>query len=289
MKYYECKFTYTSASAQEPDEGQTEIINDVLAAELGEIGFESFTETANGLNGYIPESSYAPARLHEKLQAFPLTFAAIHFEAQLLEDRDWNEEWEKNYFQPISIGQECIIHASFHTVAPGYKYDIIIDPKMSFGTGNHETTYLMLSELLGLALEGKAVLDMGCGTGVLAILAFLKGAARVTAVDIDEWAYRNTIENVHLNHAGAIDAFLGDAGLLPSLGTFDIILANINRNILLNDLHHYAAALNEGGLLLMSGFYSEDIPLITGACGNNRLAVVSSSERNKWAAVICKA
>lgn len=178
MNYYELTFTYTSPV-------ETSIINDVLAAELGEIGFESFAENENGLQGYISDQLYNVKGLQEKLAEFPLENVEIHFTETLVESKDWNEEWEKNYFKPIRIGKDCIIRASFHEHEPGYTYNIIIDPKMAFGTGNHETTFLMISEMLKLDLIGKELLDMGCGTAVLAILARMKGAGRVVGIDID--------------------------------------------------------------------------------------------------------
>ena len=162
MNYYELSFTYTSPI-------EKEIINDVLAAELGEIGFESFTESEKGLLGYISEALYDKKTLDDKLADFPLENTRIDYTSKWVESKDWNEEWEKNYFKPIRIGSECIIRASFHEAEPGYTYNIIIDPKMAFGTGNHETTYLMISEMLKLDLEGKDLLDMGCGTAVLAL------------------------------------------------------------------------------------------------------------------------
>ena len=164
MNYYELTFTYTSPI-------ETAIINDELAAELGEIGFESFAENENGLQGYISDQLYNVKGLQDKLAEFPLENVDIHFTETLVESKDWNEEWEKNYFKPIRIGKDCIIRASFHEHELGYAYNIIIDPKMAFGTGNHETTFLMLSEMLKLDLIGKELLDMGCGPAVLAILA----------------------------------------------------------------------------------------------------------------------
>ena len=189
MNYYELTFTYTSPI-------ETAIINDVLAAELGEIGFESFAENENGLQGYISDQLYNVKGLQDKLAEFPLENVDIHFTETLVESKDWNEEWEKNYFKPIRIGKDCIIRASFHEHELGYAYNIIIDPKMAFGTGNHETTFLMISEILKLDLTSKELLDMGCGTAVLAILAHMKGAGRVVAIDIDEWAYNNALENI---------------------------------------------------------------------------------------------
>lgn len=278
MNYYELSFTYISSI-------EYAVVNDVLAAELGEIGFESFTETENGMLAYVSEKMYDPAVLEAKLAEFPLTDVAIQYTAELIPGKDWNEEWEKHYFKPIQIGKECLIRASFHEEEPGFTYTILIDPKMAFGTGNHETTYLMISELLKLDLAEKEVLDMGCGTAVLAILARMKGAKRVVGIDVDEWAYENALENVQLNDTEAIEIALGGAEKIEAFGPFDIILANINRNILLNDISYYAANLNRGGELFLSGFYREDIPVIEAECNRNGLTVISFAERNNWVAV----
>ena len=278
MNYYELSFTYTSPI-------EKEIINDVLAAELGEIGFESFTESEKGLLGYISEALYDKKTLDDKLADFPLENTRIDYTSKWVESKDWNEEWEKNYFKPIRIGNECIIRASFHEAEPGYTYNIIIDPKMAFGTGNHETTYLMISEMLKLDLEGKDLLDMGCGTAVLAILAHMKGAGRVVAIDIDEWAYNNALENIRLNNTNDIQVALGGAEQIPAFGTFDIVFANINRNILLNDIRHYSECMKPGAFLYMSGFYVQDIPAIEEECKHNGLALLSHTEKNNWAAV----
>lgn len=278
MNYYELKFTYQSPI-------ETTIINDVLAAELGEIGFESFTESEDGLLAYISDSLYNVKELQDKLNDFPLENVNIHFSEQLVESKDWNEEWEKNYFKPIRIGNDCIIRASFHQPEPGFTYNIIIDPKMAFGTGNHETTYLMIGEMLKLDLEGKDLLDMGCGTAVLAILAKMKKAGKVVGIDIDEWAYNNALENIRLNATEDIEIALGGAEQIPAFGTFDIVFANINRNILLNDIRHYTDCMKPGALLFMSGFYTEDIPVIKAECELNGLNFISHAERNNWVAV----
>ena len=278
MNYYELTFTYTSPV-------ETSIINDVLAAELGEIGFESFAENENGLQGYISDQLYNVKGLQEKLAEFPLENVEIHFTETMVESKDWNEEWEKNYFKPIRIGKDCIIRASFHEHEPGYTYNIIIDPKMAFGTGNHETTFLMISEMLKLDLIGKELLDMGCGTAVLAILARMKGAGRVVGIDIDEWAYNNALENIRLNHTEDIQVALGGAEKIKEFGLFDIVFANINRNILLNDICQYTNSMKPGSLLFMSGFYVEDIPAIEAECQKNGLKLDSYNERNNWVAV----
>lgn len=278
MNYYELTFTYVSPI-------EAAILNDVLAAELGEIGFESFTENEDGLQGYISDKIYKVEELKEKLASFPLDNVEIRYTESLVESRDWNEEWEKNYFKPIRIGKDCIIRASFHEDEPGYAYTIIIDPKMAFGTGNHETTYLMISEMLKLDLSGKELLDMGCGTAVLAILARMKGAARVVAIDIDQWAYDNALENIRLNHTDEIQVALGGAEQIPAAGQFDLVFANINRNILLNDIRHYNACMKPGAFLYMSGFYVQDIPAIEEECKRNGLTLLSHTEKNNWVAV----
>lgn len=278
MNYYELSFTYSSPI-------ENAIINDILAAELGEIGFESFSENRNGLQGYIAESLYDAEVLQNKLDDFPLEGIKIQFTEAFIKDKDWNEEWEKNYFKPIRIEKKCIIRASFHEKEPGYTYEIIIDPKMAFGTGNHETTFLMINEMLALDLEGKELLDMGCGTAVLAILARMKGAKRVVGIDIDRWAYNNALENIRLNHTDDIQIVLGGAEQIPEFGQFDIVFANINRNILLNDIQHYNQCLRPGGLLYMSGFYEQDIPAIEEECKQHGLTLLSHTEMSNWVAV----
>ena len=278
MNYYELRFTYQSPI-------ETEILNDVLAAELGEIGFESFTQDEQGLQGYISDQLYDEAVLKETLAAFPLEETTIHYVCTPVESKDWNEEWEKNYFKPIRIGNDCLIRASFHEPEPGYTYTIIIDPKMAFGTGNHETTYLMISWMLEEQLAGKSLLDMGCGTAVLAILARMKGAEKVVAIDIDEWAYTNALENIRLNHTAEIEVALGGAERIAAFAPFEVIFANINRNILLQDMRHYAEALQPAGQLFMSGFYLEDLPIIAEECQRNGLRVEGYKERHNWVAV----
>lgn len=278
MNYYELRFTYQSPI-------ETEILNDVLAAELGEIGFESFTQDEQGLQGYISDQLYDEAVLKETLAAFPLEETTIHYVCTPVESKDWNEEWEKNYFKPIRIGNDCLIRASFHEPEPGYTYTIIIDPKMAFGTGNHETTFLMISWMLEEQLAGKRLLDMGCGTAVLAILARMKGAEKVVAIDIDEWAYTNALENIRLNHTAEIEVALGGAERIAAFAPFEVIFANINRNILLQDMRHYAEALQPAGQLFMSGFYLEDLPVIAEECQRNGLRVEGYKERHNWVAV----
>ena len=276
MKYFE--FTFHTSPC-------TETVNDVLAAVLGEVGFESFVECEEGLKAYIQQNLCNEEAIQNAVQDFPLPDTQVSYTQVEAEDKDWNEEWEKNYFKPIRIGKDCIIRASFHEHEPGYTYNIIIDPKMAFGTGNHETTFLMISEMLKLDLSGKELLDMGCGTAVLAILARMKGAGRVVGIDIDEWAYNNALENIRLNNTEDIQIALGGAEQIPAFGTFDVVFANINRNILLNDICHYSRCMKPEGLLYMSGFYVQDIPAIENECKRNGLTLLSHTEKNNWTAV----
>lgn len=276
MKYVEVSFNCTP---------NIETVTDVLASQLSDIEFESFIQSDSGMLAYISESKFSVEKLDNLLQNFLLD-AKIDYSFKTIEDKNWNEEWEKHYFQPIVIEKSCIIHSSFHEPAGEYAYRILIDPKMAFGTGHHQTTGLILREILSMDLHGKSVLDMGCGTAVLAILASLRGANPITAIDIDEWAYENAMENVRLNYISNIEVLLGGAELL-GVESFDVIFANINRNILLQDIGTYAKVLNPGGKLIMSGFYTEDIPAIREESEKNGLEFNRFSEMDNWAAVVC--
>ncbi len=275
MNYYEIKISVSP---------NTEINRDVLAAILGEEGFESFNETESGLNAYIQEKLYSKEKTEILLNDFPLEDVRISFSDEWIETKDWNEEWEKNFFQPIIIDDQCVIHSSFHQDIPPLTYDIVIDPKMAFGTGHHETTSLMVSFLLDKELTGRSFLDMGCGTAVLAILARMKGAMPVVAIDIDEWAYRNSLENIQLNHTPDVRVLLGGSELLGE-EHFDVIFANINRNILLADIRRYASCMKSGSELYMSGFYKEDLDSIRQECEKHQLQFIGHKEKNNWMAV----
>lgn len=258
--------------------------NDIVSATLAEIGYESFVYTNDGMKAYCAASLFDEKDLKNWKETLPCDIE-VEFTFELIKDKNWNEEWEKHYFSPIVIGDDCVIHSSFHTDVPKAKYDILIDPKMSFGTGHHETTSLIIGELIKMDVTGKSLLDMGCGTGVLAILAAMKGAQPITAIDIDEWAYDNTVENIRLNGYPDIEVAKGGAELLAGR-RFDIVLANINRNILLNDMKHYAACLSSGGQLLMSGFYKTDMPAIEAEATENGLTFIKFEEKNNWVTTV---
>lgn len=276
MKYLEITFqTHPS----------NETANDIVSALAGEIGFESFTEYEKGVKGYIQQSLFSEAKLKEMIREFPLPETEISYEIKEAEEKDWNEEWEKNYFQPIVIGNRCVIHSTFHQDVPEAEYDILINPQMAFGTGHHETTSLIIGELLEADLKGKSLLDMGCGTSILAILAAMRGANPVTAVDIDDWCVENSKDNIRLNGIHTIEVEQGDASVLSGKGPFDIIIANINRNILLADLHTYSRCMHSGSEIYLSGFYVEDITLIREEAEKQSLRFVHYQEKNNWAAV----
>lgn len=262
---------------------QEDFAADIFINELAQIGFDSFEETDNGCIAYIPTNLLDLNQLQQQIDSFPYKGINVLGTTDI-EDKDWNEEWEKNYFQPIIIGDKCVIHSTFHHDIPKLPYDIIINPQMAFGTGHHQTTSMMLKAILDTDFSGKQVLDMGCGTAVLAILARMRGAAHVTAIDIDDWCVRNAQENIQLNNIDGIEVLLGDAELLKDKH-FDIILANINRNILLNDMPLYAATLQHGGMLFMSGFYVTDIPVLTEKAAELDLQLTARQQTDNWAMI----
>lgn len=255
---------------------------DLLAGMLGDIGYESFVPDESGLTAYVPVAAYDDDALRDALGDFPYD-CVIERRSTTVEGRDWNEEWERNYFRPIVVGDRCVIHSSFHTDVPSARYDIVIDPKMAFGTGHHSTTSLILGRLLDLDLEGRAVIDMGTGTGILAILAAMRGAAPVTGIEIDGFAYANAVENVALNGHPEITLINGDASALDDVEAADIFIANINRNVITADIGSYARRLVPGGTMLLSGFYVEDIPVVAAAAAAEGLDQVSYTEHDRWA------
>ncbi|MBQ2123636.1 MAG: 50S ribosomal protein L11 methyltransferase [Bacteroidaceae bacterium] len=301
MKYLEFTFTL---------QPQNEAYEDVLSALLADIGFESFVRTASldlprigsvdnfpeapifsdeaevGLyKAYIQTALYDADALQSLIEDFPLPDVKISFEQTEAEDKDWNEEWEKNYFQPIVIADRCVISSTFHKDVPSAEYSIKINPQMSFGTGHHATTSQMVGRLLDDELTGKEVLDMGCGTSILAILARMRGAAHCVAIDIDEWCVKNSVENMELNQVDGIDVVLGDAGVLPAYGPFDLVIANINRNILLADMHHYVAHMKPGAAIFMSGFYNEDVEKLVAHATSQGLVLTDVRSQDGWACI----
>lgn len=280
MKYLEIKLTLS----------QSEPWKDIFTSMMGEAGCDSFMdgETEHELLCYIPEKDYDEAAIKEVLENHGFDQIEVTYTVEPMPDKDWNAEWEANY-TPVMIADRCYVRAPFHPAVPESEYEIIIEPKMSFGTAKHATTYQMAEYVLETEVKGKALLDMGAGTGVLAILAHMRGAGPVTAIDNDEWAYRNGLENVAHNHCPEVKVLLGDASLLGA-DKYDIILANINRNILLNDIPVYVSCLNPSGLLFMSGFYDgKDLEAIKQCCAANGLDFVDYKVKDEWvAAKFCK-
>lgn len=265
-----------------------ENITDLFAAFLADCGYESFVPDETGLTAYINSTLFNKEDVESIIADFPMEVDA-KLSVDFIEGKDWNEEWEKNYFQPIVIADQCVIHSTFHKDVPNAKYDIVIDPKMAFGTGHHSTTSLILQTLLETDMKGKSVIDMGTGTGILAILSAMLGAEKVTGIEIDPGAYENALEHVELNNVN-VDVLLGDASRLNELQPADIFIANINRNIILADIFSYRKNLKPGGIMLLSGFYESDIAMIERAANALGLEVVSYKEDKDWVAVklICK-
>ena len=254
---------------------------EILIAELGYVGFESFVETPKGVTAYIQKNEFLSTML-EDIQILKNDSFSIQYNFEDIEQVNWNAQWEEN-FHPILVDNRCVVRAPFHKKSSA-QYDIIIEPKMSFGTGHHETTHMMIQFILDSNFQNKIVLDMGCGTGVLAILAEMKGASHIEAIDIDEWCYLNSIENVERNSCHNIKVSKGDASILNSK-KFDIIIANINRNILIQDIPTYVTCLNPNGLLFLSGFYKNDIPMIQEVCVDYNLSLEAQISKNDWVAL----
>ena len=272
--YTRVRFTVT------PNE---EYATDVLAALLAETGFESFVPEDDGMSAYVPQAMYDAGAIEAVIASFPLEGFTIKHESELIEGEDWNAEWEKNYFQPIVLGDQCVIHSTFHKDIPEARYDILIDPKMAFGTGYHQTTCHMLRAILASDMTGKSVLDMGCGTALLAILARKHGATNVVAIDIDEFAYENAKENIMLNDTSDIEVRLGGADAIKESDSFDFVIANINRNILLADIQNYVRAMHPGSQLFISGFYTDDMQVLRTEAECNGLKYLDYAEENNWA------
>ncbi len=260
-----------------------EDITDLLAAFLCDEGFESFKPDDCGLTAYVRTDLYDEGAVKKILEEFPID-TDFTFSSGTVKGEDWNEEWEKHYFQPIVVDDKCVVHSSFHKDVPSAEYDIVIDPKMAFGTGHHSTTSNMMRHILSSDMEGKSVIDMGTGTGILAILCKMKGADNVTGIEIDPFAWENAVENAALNNV-KVNMLCGDAGLLAGLDQADYFLANINRNVITSDIESYASCLKQGGIMLLSGFYRSDIPIVEKAANEYGLLLESEKEDNDWLAL----
>ena len=272
--YTKVKFTVT------PNE---EVATDVLAALLAEVGFESFVPEEEGMSAYVPQALHNEESIAAVVAEFPIEGFTITYESEFIEGEDWNAQWEKNYFQPIVLGEDCVIHSTFHTDVPKARYDILIDPKMAFGTGYHQTTCHMLRAILASDMKGKSVLDMGCGTALLAILARKHGATDVVAIDIDEFAYENAKENIVLNGTPDIEVRLGGAEAIKESDCFDFVIANINRNILLMDMVNYVRCMHSGSQIFISGFYTEDMEVLKEEASRHGLRYLDYAENDRWA------
>ncbi|WNJ21079.1 50S ribosomal protein L11 methyltransferase [Pontibacter sp. G13] len=247
---------------------------------LTALAFEAFEETESGIKGYVLKEDFDEAQIRETLSIFPN--GPFPFEVSEMENKNWNAEWEQSY-PPVEVGTFCQIVPTFHQPKEGFQHTVLIDPKMSFGTGHHETTRLMIQLMEHSAIANRTVLDMGCGTGVLGILAAKLQASQVLGIDIDNWSYENAKENVSLNHID-MDILLGTSEVIPE-AQFHVILANINRNVLMADIPIYAMHLQEGGELLLSGFYERDQALIEQVCTSAGLTLADSRVEQSWTAL----
>lgn len=264
-------------------EPNDENLSDLLAAFLAEIDYESFLPDERGLTAYVKTSDFNEDKLKDILDNFPVKIN-YSYSTAFVKGEDWNYEWEKNYFQPIVIEDRCVVHSSFHKDVPKAEYDIIIDPKMAFGTGHHSTTNLIISYLLDMDLKNLNVVDMGTGTAILAILCKLRGCSSVTGIEIDPGAYENAVENSHLNNVD-INLICGDASALAGIESCDLLLANINRNIILADIDKYVRVLKPGSSIILSGFYKEDIDIILKKAALFNLRLQEVREDNNWVAI----
>ena len=260
-------------------------LSEILMAELAEIGFDIFEETNNGLNAFCLEELFEEATMLAIFQQYE-GLGSIEYTLQKIEKQNWNEVWETNY-EPIRIADKVFIRASFHASEPGYQMELVINPKMSFGTGHHETTSLMVENLFGLDLKGKSVLDAGTGTGILAFVAKKLGATFVRGFDIDEWSVENSIENAGLNNCEDV-VFVQGTIREEGAQEYDVLIANINRNILLDEMEEYALRLKSGGILLLSGFYVQDIPALERKALAVGIEKVSHLEKNNWVSMLLK-
>lgn len=265
-----------------------EIATDLVAYNLCEIGYESFVADAYGVTAYRPVKIELSDEEISRAVADAIPDYRYTINHTIIEGQDWNKEWEQHYFQPIVVGNNrLVVHSTFHTGYPQCDYDIVIDPKMAFGTGHHATTSLIVNQLLDADLQGKSLIDMGAGTAILAIIAAMRGACPVTGIEIDPVAYDNAIENTVLNGHSEIRLICGDASALDDIAPADWFVANINRNVITGDIGRYAGRMVPGGTALFSGFYIEDVSIIEKAAAEVGLKAVNVDSRDRWACVKC--
>lgn len=260
--------------------------SEILMAEIAEAGFDTFMETETGFEAYLEGDGFDKQLLEEIKEKYA-SVTPLVFQYDEIEKQNWNEEWEKNV-EPIIVDDKCLVRAAFHKIYKTYPYEIIITPKMSFGTGHHQTTHLMLSAQMKMDHRGKRVMDAGCGTAILSVMASKLGATEVEAFDIDEWSVENGNENAANNNCNNIQIQLGKINEVNLTGTFDIILANINKNILLAEMQQYATYLKQKGELLLSGFYVHDIPDLKAEAAKYGLTEIAHQERETWATLLFK-
>lgn len=276
MKYFELDFKITPFSTDAAD---------LLMTLVGEAGLESFVETEDGFKGYAQERLFHQETLDEMVEAFPFIDHQVSYTIVEAEDKNWNEQWEKEGFKPVVIADRVLV-TNQQDAASSYDYKIIIDPHQAFGTGGHQTTGMIIERLLHMDMDGLDVLDAGCGTGILSIFALMRGAKHVFAYDIDNWSVRNTLENVALNSVAPIDVVEGNASVLTDGLSYDVVLANINRNILLADMPAFRSVMHKGSRLVLSGFYVEDIESLKAKAAELGLTFVNQTERENWASLM---
>jgi len=257
---------------------------DLLIAEISEMGYDSFVMTTNGFSASITGNHFDEKKLESIFHHYR-KLGNIHYETEDQKEQNWNEIWEKNC-DPVIIGHRCLIRATFHEPDPRFPMEIVINPKMSFGTGHHETTRMMMLNQFETDHKEKRVLDVGCGTGILSILAEKLGAGEITGIDIDPWSFQNALENVRLNHCNRTKILKGDISEFPDQSGFDLLLANINRQIILENMHHYNLLIRNGGILICSGFLAEDKDMIIREAGRNQFGFTTEKAINKWSSLV---
>lgn len=282
MKYYEIDFKISA-----PNELMQDAC-DLLAALTGEAGLETFEETETGVKGYVQQALLDNVALNDALADFPFENVKIDYTITEAEDKDWNEQWENEGFEPIVIGNKCVVHDGRHLPQGEYDINIEIDAKLAFGTGTHETTRMVVASLLDMQLEGKTLLDCGCGTGILGIVALKAGACHATGYDIDEWSTRNSLHNAIINYVDdRYEVMLGDASVLNTIDRqFDVVVANINRNILLADMPQFKMRMKPGATIVLSGFYEEDAEIIKQRAKDIGLKYITMKNENNWACLM---